>query len=134
MTDLLKLLNKELVIELVVVLFFVIFLVVTIIDGLKKLKIIKPDSGKAATWSQGLNSALGLLGYVLVWLGAGAKIDGIQQMAMIVASSVLLIIPAILGSKLWYEALKWVRGKRQTQTRTFEAVVPAGPKVAARTG
>lgn len=134
MTDLLKLFNTEIVIELIVVLAFLIFVVVGIIDGLKKKGIIKPDSGKAATWSQGLNSALGLIFYVLVWLGAGAQFDNVKEVALIVASSVVLIIPAILGSKAWYEALKWVRGKRQTHTGTFEAVVPAGPKVTLRTG
>jgi len=111
--EFLDLFDKELAVELLFGLAFVIYVVVYAIEGLKKKGIIQPDSGQAGRISEFLNGALGLTVYVLLWLGAGAKVETLPGGASLVASSVVFIIPAILGSKLFYEALKWIRGITQ---------------------
>lgn len=110
MFDFLAQFNQELLVDLLIGLLFVIYVVVYTIEGLKKKGIIQPDSGQAGRVSEFLNGVLGLAVYVLLWLDAGATVETIPAGASLVASSAVFIIAAVLGSKLFYEALKWIRG------------------------
>jgi hypothetical protein len=109
-------------VELISALVFCAYVVMYSIEGLKSRGIVQ--DGKAGKWNEGLSFLIGLGGYFLVQLGAGAQIDSAKAAAPLLGPGIAFVIANVVLSKTFYEIVKWARG---SQPQTAVAANP-GPK------
>ena len=108
MLDILELIPWDIIGEIVVFLLFVGYLVKVVIDILKSQGIVGED--QAGKVNRALSAFVGLLVWILNYMGWGEHIPAVEEFGLNVGTLVAMGIALFLSSKILHEIAKWVDG------------------------